>query len=314
MSLISLSDFAGSKSLEDGTLRSLVVDGHRPEVLAETADIYGAVNSASLGVVVAVDPASGQIKGSSMRMVGRDNAEIISLSVPCRSIWPKADRRLTLTLTVGVDDVEFPVLAEPAGDNKGLTEWLELGGHEGAVVKDGAAVLEKHGWGDKGLTEACFRLAIVPTSAKEAVVYVQVVPMGLEDLKEQAKDTGIGRDRSEVVAIKLKGHSVVKLVPGEQPAHKANMGLLPFIYAVTEEIEGMALPPTDELRRELWATLRAVSVPRATDAKNFDSRAESDVWPPADVPPIRWPEAPVPDTRADEGETCKLPVTIWPWV
>ena len=35
---------------------------------------------------------------------------------------PKAERRLTLTLAVGVRDVEFSVLGTPSEDNKGLTE------------------------------------------------------------------------------------------------------------------------------------------------------------------------------------------------
>lgn len=43
-----------AKDWRMGLLRSLVLDSHRPDGMAETADSYGPVKSASLGVMVSV--------------------------------------------------------------------------------------------------------------------------------------------------------------------------------------------------------------------------------------------------------------------
>ena len=57
-------------------------------------------------------------------------------------------------------------------------------------------VLEKHEWEDIGGEAASLRPTVVPSLVAEAVVYVRIAPMSLEELKEQAGDTNTAKERS----------------------------------------------------------------------------------------------------------------------
>ncbi len=120
--LIDLRAFSGDRELEEGVLRSLVLDNHTPETLADRAEVYGALQGkAAMGVQVAVDPTSGKVLGSCFRFLGRDNAEIIKVSSPASKLWPACNKSYKLTISVGVSPIQTfcptAVTCEP------LTRW-----------------------------------------------------------------------------------------------------------------------------------------------------------------------------------------------
>ena len=56
-----------------------------------------------------------------------------------------------------VEDVGFPVVANPGDDKKGFTAWMDMANHPGSRIMDGETVVEKHEWAEKGVTGGAFR-------------------------------------------------------------------------------------------------------------------------------------------------------------
>ena len=191
--------------------------------------------------------------------------------------------------------MEFPVLANPMTDNRGLTLWTEIPNHAGSVVTNKGTVLPKDQWADKNIIGGCFRLAVVPISPTEAGVYLQFVPMSLDEISEEAANTGIEIQSTSLVAIRLGKSGTIALAPREMPQMKATLGVLPFIY-INGNTGNAVLPSTAELREEMAGTLRGVSVPLPTTAAQFDDKRSEEEWPPAMAPAIMWP-APAPTPR-----------------
>lgn len=199
-----------------------------------------------------------------------------------------------------MEDVEFPSLANPMMDNRGLTEWTEITGHAGSVITKQGTVLPKDQWAAKKIDGGCFRLAVVPVSATEAGVYLQFIPMPFDEISDESQTTGIMIESSSLVAIRMGKCGSIALAPSEMPPMKASLGLLPFIF-VNGSTANAKLPSTAELREEMAGTLRGVSVPLPTGAADLDKRRNEVDWPPASAPEILWP-AP---TRTQAGVNAR---------
>ena len=221
--------------------------------------------------------------------------------------------QFVLLLYCQVEDVEFPALANPLVDNRGLTQWVDMMEHEGSVITKNGTVLEKDQWAAKKIEGGCFRLAVVPSAPGEATVYLQFVPVPLDFLVDEASKTGVDVLTSNIVAIRLGKPAPIQMAPREAPTMKASMGILPMIY-INGNPPNITLPPTSELRVEMAGTLRGVSVPIPTKAKEFDRKRTEKDWPPAEEPAILWPEAPrvQRDIDASESQYYFIPrLNIW---
>lgn len=75
------------------------------EHLAELARAYGYTEGPALGVTVAVEPETGEVKGGTMTVFGAGNP-VVYISKPegisARKLWQKADRDLNLLVEIRV--------------------------------------------------------------------------------------------------------------------------------------------------------------------------------------------------------------------
>ena len=193
-----------------------------------------------------------------------------------------------------VEDVGFPIVANPGDDEKGFTAWMDMASHPGSRIMDGETVVEKHEWAGKGITGGSFRLAFVPVSAEEMLCYAQVTPTNLEDFRARLATIEMQETYSGVVAIKLPQHSRVQLCPREGPNTKAGFATLPFIVTVGPEDAPCELPDSDALRQEVAGTLRSVGNPRKINLKDYTEMVKIRDPPRAPTPDIMWPEFAMP--------------------
>lgn len=200
--------------------------------------------------------------------------------------------------------MEFPALANPLTDNRGLTEWVDMADHEGSVITKNGTVLEKDQWAAKRIGGGCFRLAVVPCGPGEASVYLQLVSMTLDELAHEAQAIEVDLMSSNIVAIKVGRGSTIPMAPRETRPMKASFGVLPFIY-INGNPETINLPSSAELRAEMAGTMRGVSVPLPIKAAEFDAKRAEEAWHPAEEPAILWPEPPRVPGAVNASE-CKI--------
>ena len=325
MTVISLTSYAGNSKLSDDIMRSLVTRSTDNESLSELARAYGYTEGPAVGVAVSVNPDTGEIRGGTLALYGEDNPVVFKANMGARKIWAEAIRTLNFSFEVRVgcpthkvvcetviilsqvEDVGFPVVANPGDDEKGFTAWYDMASHPGSRIMDGEAVVEKHEWPGKGITGGAFRLAFIPVSAEEMLCYAQVVPVSLEDLRTQLASIDVLETYSGVVAIKLPQHSRVQLCPREGLNTKAGFATLPFIVTVGPEDAPCELPDPDALRQEVAGTLRSVGNPKKINLQEYIELAKAWDPPKAKTPDIRWPEFAMP-VRGDNanGEYNKV--------
>ena len=110
MIIIPLEDYAGNNKLSEEVRRSLVTHDATCEHLAELARPYGYTEGPALGVHVAVEPETGEVKGGTMTVFGAGNPVVYvskAEGISARKLWPKADRDLNLFVEIRVSDNEF---------------------------------------------------------------------------------------------------------------------------------------------------------------------------------------------------------------
>ena len=105
MIIIPLESYAGNNKLSEEVRRSLVTRDVTCEHLAELARAYGYTEGPALGVTVAVEPETGEVKGGTMTVFGAGNP-VVYISKPegisARKLWQKADRDLNLLVEIRV--------------------------------------------------------------------------------------------------------------------------------------------------------------------------------------------------------------------
>ena len=191
------------------------------------------------------------------------------------------------------------MLESPGDDNRGLTAWYDMAACDGVSVRgsDGE-VIEKHNWAAQEITGGAFRLAAVPLSAKEASVYVQVVPLTLEEFRADLVLLELQESFSGLAAIKLGGGKI-PLGPKEPGAMKAGFGVLPFVGINAAMEAEVVLPDSDALKAEMFGTLRAVSAPRCLTQAQWEVSRGSKEPPKGDRPSIMWPLYMAPNRNAN---------------
>ena len=179
------------------------------------------------------------------------------------------------------------MLQSPDVDNRGLTAWYDMAACDGVTLKgNDDEVVEKHTWGDIDVTGGAFRLAVVPISATEASIYIQVVPQTLEEFRTSLVPLGLHESFSGLAAIKLGGGKI-PLGPREPAAMKAGFGVLPFVGVNAALDAVVVLPDSDALKAEMFGTLRAVSAPRNLTQAQWEVAKESKEPPRGDKPAMQ---------------------------
>ena len=181
------------------------------------------------------------------------------------------------------------MLGNPDDDNRGLSAWYDLAACNGITLRgNDDEVLEKHTWGDYDITGGAFRLAVIPISAGEASIYIQVVPQTLEEFRASLVPLDLQETFSGLAAIKLGGGKI-PLGPREPATLKAGFGVLPFVGVNAALDAEVVLPDSDALKAEMFGTLRAVSAPRNLTQAQWEVAKGSKEPPRGDKPPVQWP-------------------------
>ena len=181
------------------------------------------------------------------------------------------------------------MLGNPDDDNRGLTAWYDLAACNGVTLRDSDdEVVEKHTWSDLAITGGAFRLAVIPISAGEASIYIQVVPQTLEEFRASLVPLDLQETFSGLAAIKLGGGKI-PLGPREPAAMKAGFGVLPFVGINAALDAEVTLPDSDALKAEMFGTLRAVSAPRNLTEAQWEVAKGAKEPPRGDKPAVQWP-------------------------
>ena len=181
------------------------------------------------------------------------------------------------------------MLGSPGDDNRGFTAWYDLAACNGITLRGSDdEVLEKHTWGDIDVTGGAFRLCVIPVSAGEASIYIQVVPQTLEEFRASLVPLELQETFSGLAAIKLGGDKI-PMGPREPATLKAGFGVLPFVGVNAALDAEVVLPDSDALKAEMFGTLRAVAAPRNLTQAQWEVAKGNKEPPKGDKPPVQWP-------------------------
>ena len=98
------------------------------------------------------------------------------------------------------------MLENPGEDEKGYTAWFPMDLHPGSVIQEegSAEAIPKDKWAEKGIKGGMYRLAFIPLTCREALVYLQVAPVDAETFRKWLEEKNIPEQFSGVPAIRLQ--------------------------------------------------------------------------------------------------------------
>ena len=86
---------------------------------------------------------------------------------------------------------------------RALTAWYDMVASPCVVVTTETGEVDKQDWEDNGIKGGVFRLAVVPITAEEAAVYMQVVPMDLQAFRTHLRKLRQDEFMTQLAAIRF---------------------------------------------------------------------------------------------------------------
>ena len=165
-----------------------------------------------------------------------------------------------------------------------MTAWYDMALSPCVEVAVEAKVAARQDWSGIGVKVGVFRLAVVPLDAVEAVVYLKVVPLGMEEFRGHLGTLEQDEYISGLAAIRFPEVGRIQLMPKELAAAKEGFGLLPFLWVESTEGE-VQMPSQEALKKEMFGLLRSVRAPK----KATLSKKDKGKLPGTDAPALLWP-------------------------
>ena len=181
---------------------------------------------------------------------------------------------------------------------RALTAWYDMVASLCVVVTTDTGEVDKQDWEDNGIKGGVFRLAVVPITTEEAVVYLQVVPMDLQAFRAHLRKLRQDEFMTQLAA-RLPEVGKVQLLPREPGVSKAGFGMLPFLWVDTEEGMEVHMPDQEILKKEMFNLLRRVRIPKKTTLAAWMKAKGKESPPGTDAPAVLWPQYQKPRSEGD---------------
>ena len=170
---------------------------------------------------------------------------------------------------------------------RAMTAWYDMALSPCVEVAVDAKILAKQDWSGAGAKGGVFRLTVVPLDAMEAAVYIQVVPLGMEEFRDHLGTLEQDEHLSGLAAIRLPEVGKIQMMPREPPVAKAGFGILPFLWVESPEGE-VQLPNQEDLKKEMFGLLRSVRAPKKATLSIW--KKDKGKLPGTDAPAVLWPQ------------------------
>ena len=169
---------------------------------------------------------------------------------------------------------------------RAMTAWYDMALSPCVLVSVDTKVLARQDWDGAGVKGGVFRLWVVPLDTVEAAVYIQVVPLGIEEFRGHLATLEQDEYMSGLAAIRLPEVGRIQLMPKQPPVEKAGFGILPFIWV--EDPEGVVqMPDQEALKKEMFSLLRGVRAPKKATLSTW--KKEKGRLLGTDAPAVLWP-------------------------
>ena len=291
--------------LTEATMRTMVVRGNGPEVLADACrGLYGYTTGAAIGSLLTVDTNSGKVTGARFAPIAEKDVAMFELKFQASKIWPEASSRMEVSLRILPKDLAFSSVASEVKGARGCSEWVDAfdcdsftitnvgdKGTRGTRAEDPVAV-DKSTWKDhEGLKNgACWRLTLEPESTEKTKVRVMMVPVSKEDLIRQTNENATEMSDPALPAISMASNLKMRLFPREA-SFVSGLGFLPLLYFNTAD-EELTLPEAGDIKKEFFNLLRDVLKPNIVRADKWASEFAETHWTQGQPPTVSWPAPP----------------------
>ena len=300
--------------LTEAAMKSLVVRGHGPEVLADACrGQYGYTTGAGVGAILSIDVNSGRVAGARFTAIAEAGVPLLEVKVPASKIWHGADKKLEVNIRVMPNDLVF---SAEAGDKRGsrcVSDWVDAMDNDHFTVStlgdkgtrgrpaEAPAVVDKSLWKDhEGVKEgAAWRLMLEPESTERVKLRLMVTPVSKEELIRLTTENGTIMADPALPAISMASNMKQRLFPRES-SFTSGLGFLPLLYYNTGE-EELVLPGKGDIKKELFSLLRDVVKPNVVKADKWREEFNETHWKEVQGPTVVWP-APPADRAANPGE------------
>ena len=285
-------------------LESLVVRGGSTKVGETLKDKFKWDGTSPTACpLFSLNTTDGRVKAARWTIHGRLARRI---KFRAEDVFEGADKDLIVTV-----EIEDLGVFEFGGAGGNFSHWVE--GRDLSCVVTNRLTKERLSGGeveDKGLTTFCCRAVLVPETPSSALLWIAVVPVSLESLKEMLPSV-YTKNNCPQIALGLGAGGVrpvrVNMAVEEGQKDGCGFGCFPLLEWLDSEM--VAFPDPEELRKGVHSFMRATRGMNNRGVKTFRQTVDdaAELAKVGQLPHV-WPEAPVPmeDEGDDDGWSCLI--------